>query len=553
MFRSILLFSLFFQLHTINSLSQVYTSQENYDITFYHIDIKVSDTSTYISATATITAKILYTQDSLIFNLGNQLVVSKVKINGLLASFSQNDEKLIIYSDCIKAGETVSVVIYYAGDGNDEQYFGAIFNSNFPPYGNFTYSLTEPYSTKCWYPCKEVLSDKADSVFVSITVANGLKAGSNGLLKDIVQIDKDHVQYNWETKYPTAYYLISFAVGNYLDYTSYTTLQNTNAQLPIINYLYNSESYFEKQKPNIDTTAYLIKLFSKLFLPYPFQNEKYGHCIAPMVGGMENQTMTTLSNFGFELVAHELAHQWFGNMTTCASWSDIWLNEGFASYSEYLAYEYSGYITEAQDWMENAQYAASNSMDLSIYVPESELKEHSRIFNYSTTYKKGAVIIHMLRYELQNDSLFFLVLKEYLLQHAYGVASATDFISVLQRVSNRSFNNFFDQWYYGAGYPVFDVEWYQKSDTLYIMNHQTTSVPEKTPFFELKMQYQLISPEGDTLVESRITSETDLVKIRTDKQISEIKLDPGNFILKKVNTIRRIESMDTSIQTTIRY
>ena len=541
-FRLIVI-SVFWHLGSTGLIAQSAVSQENYDVKHYFISVDVSDTTTFISASASIAVELLAHSDSLYLDFGDQLVISALQVNGNSADYIHGSDKLIIlYS--FNPGTLTELFIEYSGDGDAVSAYGAVFNRSLPPFGNFTYTLTEPYSTKHWYPCKEVLSDKADSVFVYVTVDSNLKAGSNGLLTEVRDLGNGKHQYKWESRYPAAFYLVSFAVGNYYDYTIYSEGNNS---FPIINYLYNSPEYIEAEKQNIDTTIHLLNLFSELYGEYPFSEEKYGHCIVPLGGGMEHQTMSTMGNFGFNLVAHELAHQWFGNYVTCSSWNHIWINEGFASYSEYLAHEFSGDPEGANSWIQYAQQAAINTSRGSVYVPEDELGDASRIFHFSTTYKKGAAIIHMLRYEIGDDEKFFNILSSFLSRFQFSVASAGDLQRAVEDETGRSFDYFFEQWYYGEGHPEFTVDWYQNNDTLVIISNQSASVPEKTAFFNMKTPFKLNFPSGDSTLNLLQDSPHSIHKIFIKEPVINISLDPQNILLKQVNSINRVDSLSGMI------
>ncbi len=516
--------------------SQGYCSADNFDVKFYSLDLTLSDTSSYLKGSAAIGIEILSLSDSVCFDLGSQLKVERVMHNGKESIFVHANDLLEVRGG-FQPGKLDTIIVFYHGDGNDKEEFGALFNYNYASFGGFTFSLTEPYSAKYWFPCKQKLADKADSVFINISVPKHLKVGSNGLLMDVKEIDSVFHQFQWKSLYPTAYFLVSVAVGNYTDYSFKVELPYTENSLPVVNYIYNDSVYLRNNKPDIDTTAHLIRLFSELFGPYPFINEKYGHCLAPMGGGMEHQTMTTLSNFGFELVAHELAHQWFGNMVSCSQWNHIWIHEGFASYGEYLALEFSGYPDEAAQWLEDAMERSRQAQSGSVHVPEMEVHDASRIFNHQLSYKKGAVLVHMLRKELNNDTLFFDLLKVFLQTYAYKVASADDFKNLAEKMTGRSFDTFFQQWYYGSGYPFIEAEWQQCDEILKLRVQQTPSKGSGSEFFQFTLPCRISSEYGDTLVYLPVNAVQSEFEIDLKHTVQEIMLDPDHHFLIELGRI----------------
>ncbi len=236
-------------------------------------------------------------------------------------------------------------------------------------------------------------------------------AGSQGLLTNVSVLDNNQLRYEWKSNYPIAYYLISFAVSDYQEYNIYAKPEGLeNDSILVQNFIYNHPNYLNSYKTNIDATAPMIELFSDLYAMYPFKDEKYGHCITQLGGGMEHQTMSTMGGFSFGLVAHELGHMWFGDNVTCATWSDIWVNEGFATYTDYLANEKLISWNAGQNFMISTQNNVMSQSGGSVYVPPSEATPDNiwRIFSGRLSYDKGAAIIHVLRHELNDDDLFFL-------------------------------------------------------------------------------------------------------------------------------------------------
>lgn len=508
--------------------------QHMYDIKFYFIDLEINNSNTYIKGkTSIIVESEVMALDTLVFELDSAMHVDSVFVNNHPCEFlSENNLLKIIIPYPLNVTNQLKSEIYYNGFGGTEGFYSGIITKTDYYYNkSVSYSMSEPFQSMMWFPCKQDLNDKADSAWIFLTVDKNLKAGANGLLKKVV-VNDSTVRYEWKTKYPTAYYLLSFSVSDYYDYSFYVDLPGIKNPLPVHNYVYNDPFILEKEKESIDKTGDLLLLYSELLGNYPFNEEKYGHCMAPMGGGMEHQTMTTLSTFKFELLAHELAHQWFGNYVTCKTWSDIWINEGFASYLEYLAIEKLKSPEEARNWMIKAQSGAKNHAEGSVFIPSDQLNNINRIFNGDLSYKKGAAIIHMLRYEINDDNLFFQILKEFLDEFAFKTADGKDFLNTLNRLTKNDFSWFFDQWYYGKGYPIFFTSWEQKDDRLIISTKQETS-SDDTPFFKTHMDFNIIFHDGDSqTLRTLIDTDNHKFDIKISRPVLKIIPDPDNHILK---------------------
>ncbi|MCK4749075.1 MAG: T9SS type A sorting domain-containing protein, partial [Bacteroidales bacterium] len=267
------------------------------------------------------------------------------------------------------------------------------------------------------------------------------------------------------------------------------------------------------------------------FGPYPFREEKYGHYLWPWGGGMEHQTMTGMGNFEFYLVAHELGHSWFGNYVTCATWQDIWINEGFATYAGYLATENLG--PEYADGERTYRFErALREPDGSVYIPAHESDDPSRIFNGNPSYNKGMALIHMIRFELQNDDIFFQTLRNFIGLYADSVATGLDFKAVLEETSGMDFTDFFDQWYFGAGYPIYEVTVDQLDQDLSLHSVQTTS-SEMTTLFKMSMEYRIYHEAGDTLVRVFHNENQETYLITIPYAVDSVVIDPGDQVLNK--------------------
>ncbi|MBN1158430.1 MAG: M1 family metallopeptidase [Bacteroidales bacterium] len=508
------------------------TETDNFDVKFYFIDLEVNDSSTYISGSGTVHLQVRTPGTrQIILDMGNNLHADSVLLNGQWADYVHQNDRLFINAPFWLSDETdLSVQVFYSGSVSSKSSFAGMYNAIDRRWNKrVTWTISEPFSACVWFPCKQDLTDKADSVYVFITTDKDLKAGSNGLLTAKRLLPGEKIRHEWKSRYPVAYYLISFAVSEYRDYSFYAGFGQEGDSLLIQNYIYDHDLYLESSRSQIDITADLIRLFSGLFGPYPFRDEKYGHCIVPSGGGMEHQTMTTLEDFSFTLVAHELAHQWFGNHVTCAAWQDIWINEGFASYAEYLGYEHLVSQKDADRWMGNAHMIVKFRDDGSVYVPENDARSESRIFDYRLSYKKGAAIVHMIRHEINDDELFFEILRDFLSKYGNGVATAMDFKNLLEQKTCMDFADFFNQWYFGEGYPVVSLHWQHHNDTLTISAMQKTT--SATPLFRIPIDFRITTIDQDTIITLRQNENNVSWAIQLPGTVTALEADPEKWLL----------------------
>lgn len=505
-----------------------------YDITFYKLDLHLERNSVYIAGHVTLAAKAKEKPVPVFaFELHPNFEIDSVVVNGwreqnIVREFS---DVAVLLSNPIAPAQGISVTIYYDGFAPDaaSAAIGNGFDTETEPEWNnaVTWSLSEPYAAYEWWPTKQVLTDKADSVHVFVTTSAENKVGSNGVLTQVVDLPGNLKRYEWKSSYPIAYYLVSVAVSNYEEYLLYAHPEGASTPVPILNYVYNGGA-LERYREELNQTADLLELFSELFTLYPFWREKYGHSMAPIGGGMEHQTMTTQSTFFYTLTAHELAHQWFGDLVTCGSWQDIWLNEGFASYAEYLALQPFN-ETLAQEWMRDAHLLALQRPFGSVRVIDT--LNVNRLFDYRLTYKKAASVVHMLRFEVNNDELFFKALRNYLQLFAGGTAQTADLKEVFEETTGKDLDYFFDQWYRGEGYPLFSVEWNQEENRLLILNRQTTS--GTTPFFATDLQYLIRTTTGTTTIRARHDEPLEELLVQVDGLVTGVEVDPLNWVLNQ--------------------
>jgi hypothetical protein len=308
----------------------------------------------------------------------------------------------------------------------------------------------------------------------------------------------------------------------------------------IQNFIYDNainNTAWNTQKTALNKIVATIELESKLYGMYPFYKEKYGHCMAPFGGGMEHQTMTSLGFFDFEIDAHELGHQWWGDNVTCASWKDIFMNEGWASYTEYLCDQYLPSIsgTTAASKMTTVHNNVMSQLGGSSYFTNADTMNASVIFDGRLTYDKGSAILHSLRYEINNDSVFFPAIRAF--QNAYknGVASVIEFRDFMGTFSGQNFTQFFNQWYYGQGYPTFDVKYAQSGNVFYLKSTQTQSMPSATPLFITHVDYRVSrTAMPDTVLRLMHGQTIENYTVALTGTVTSVFVDPANWILNKV-------------------
>jgi aminopeptidase N len=519
---------------------EFYSDSSLYDVTFYKIDLSLSKSSIYIKGNTTIIAKSKqnYLQNFYI-ELSDSLSIDSLKFNNINSSFEHTNGWIKVHLlNPVLNNNSFSVQVFYHGNGSGRGFGGIIHDSIYN--SNILSVLAEPYNSLVFFPCKQNLPDKADSVFLYITVPKGEVVATNGLLKKTVELPSNKIQFQWETRYPIAYYLIAFAISDYKQYTYKFFDEIYGDSVLFQNFIYNDQSFYTESKQSIDETVDIIKLYEKLTgVAFPFRKEKYGHATIPFGGGMENQTITMLSRFDFVLVAHELGHSWFGDMVTCADWQNIWVNEGFATYMSYLAMENLKPELKSK-WLKDTKKEALEEPDEEIFVPESQKWDDYRVFNSSLTYSKGGMLLHMLRKKLNNDKVFFEIFKTYLNKYAYKNATADDFRKVAEEISGKDLKTFFNQWFYGKGFPIAKVKWMSNSKGLTINTSSIGSSPSN-PIFDCDIELLLQLKSGkDSLIKINLKDTSQTFVFKQMPLIDSVIADPYNALVAQISVSRFI-------------
>ncbi|SHF38680.1 M1 family aminopeptidase [Chryseobacterium vrystaatense] len=466
----------------------------NYDLQYQRMDIALDPAVYNISGSVTSHFKPNQMMSSIYFDLTDDLTVSQVKYHGADLTFQQlpTKEVKIDFPASLPANTLDSLTINYSGAPATT--YNAFFNGNQGTQQTPVLStLSEPYGAQDWFPTKQSLNDKIERFDFKITTPSQYNVAANGKLMSETTLPGGKKLTFWRTAYPTAAYLIALSI------TNFTKLNSTigNPPFPFVNYVFPSTNSNAAKMANIEWTKQIMTIFEEYLGPYPFRNEKYGHMEFQWGGGMEHQTMSSMGTWGRDIIAHELAHQWFGDKVTCKTWNDIWLNEGFATFGEHLANE-KLLMTNAQfmNYLVGEKSTITSNPGGSTYVSDAELSNSNRIFSSRLSYAKGGYIVRMIKWIL-GDAAFYQAVKDYHARPnlAYGYASTADFKASFLQSSGKDLTEFFNDWLYGQGYPTYNIKWRQTGNQIFFKAGQTQS-NASVSFFEMPLPIKVNGTAG---------------------------------------------------------
>jgi aminopeptidase N len=514
-----------------------YISENQYkiDVLSYDMNLELYPEKKLLEGDVLITGLILdKTLSSLDFNLYDNMQIESLSLNDIEAQYENKDSKLSIpLSNSLQGtpfGEldTFRVKLKYKGTpvrmGLGSFIFGKINEQS------VVYNLSEPTFASTWFPCNDIPTDKA-LLDIKITNDSSQTSVSNGVLVD-EKITGSRKTCHWKTYYPISTYLISVYSSKYLKFKDEYISPLTSEKMPIEYYVFPED--LEEAKIDFKDHPKMISFFSKTFGEYPFIKEKYGVAeFLWQLGAMEHQTITGIGSnfvsgrrFFEDIYVHELAHHWWGNAVGPISWNDIWLNEGFATYSEALYAEYK------------AGANALQSVMLSKFQENftGKLSEPGNNLFSTTVYDKGGWVLHMLRWEV-GDSLFFKILRSYYENYKYKNASTKDFQTVCETLSGKNLNQFFNQWIYeGEGQIDLVYDWTsEKEDDNYSLTIELKQTQDAYNVYHFPLEVEIMYKNGEEefktfYVDERL-KQIDF-KIKTDP--SNITLDPNNWLLANI-------------------
>jgi len=514
----------------------------SFDVLDYNLDLDlyncfISPYPKSFIGSVIVTFKIDSTLNSILLNAVNtSLTIDSVRSSGI--SFTHTNNILTINLDrAYTVGETTQVKIYYRHNNVSDS---AFYVSN-----GMVFTDCEPEGARKWFPCWDRPLDKATVELRAKTPAT-VKLGSNGRLADSTK-NVDTIYYRWVSRDPVATYLvvISAKVNYGLDIVNWVNPSNPNDTLPIRFYYNAGENITAAKQRIIPLTTY----FSQTFGEHPFEKNGFATLNDQFPwGGMENQTLTSLCTncWGEYLMAHEYAHQWFGDMITCATWADIFLNEGFATFSEALWSESkTGYAAYEQDINNEANSYLSSNPGWAISNPNWAVTtpNTNTLFNYAITYAKGACVLHLLRYVL-SDSLFFLGFKAYATDPSlkYKNAVISDFKNVMASSSGQNLDWFFDQWIFQPNHPVYQNGYYfSQNGSFWEVGFQAKQTQTNTVFFKMPIEIKITFTSGsDTLIRVMNDVNNEMFYFTFTRQPSTVQFDPNNQIVLKTATLQQI-------------
>ncbi len=492
---------------------QYKTDVVHYDLS---LDLYPEKKLLYGNAQLTCTFNDLHSK-KLDLNLYDNMKISELLINGKEAPFVHEGTRLSVFLP-ENITDTFSVNINYEGTpqriGLAAFVFGEINERS------AVYNLSEPTYASTWFPCNDLPDDKA---YADIKIINDTSytSVSNGVLLE-EKVSEGRKTAHWKTYYPISTYLISIYSSVYINYTDYYYSEITNDTLPIEYYVF--PEHLENAKIDFQEHPKMIKFFSETFGEYPFMKEKYGVAeFLWQLGAMEHQTITGIGSnfvsgrrFFTDVYVHELAHHWWGDAVGPKSWKDIWLNEGFSTYSEALYDEYKA----GDDALLATMLSKYNDNFYgTLYDPGDDLFSQ-------TIYDKGAWVLHMLRWEV-GDSTFFRILREYFERYKYKNASTEDFKSVCEEISGKNLTQFFEQWVFEGDDQIdADIEWSIESQKLntYTIKLNIKQYQDRYKVFHFPLEIQFVDKN------ERFTNALFYINEREEEMYYDLKFEPVKIV-----------------------
>jgi aminopeptidase N len=481
------------------------------------------------------------TLNSVQFNaVYNSLAIDSVRLsNGTVLNFTHSNTTnllTITLDRTYSPNEVATIKIYYRHNNVSDGYFNSTTSG-------FVYTVCEPEGARNWFPCWDKPSDKA-LTDIMVKVPSNVLLGSNGRLADSIK-SADTIWYHWVSRDPISTYLVVLTgkTGYNVDIQYWHKISNPNDSIPIRLYYSTGENIGPTKTAIGDMTTY----YSQVFGEHPFEKDGFAS-VSGFGGGMEHQTLTTISpswSSVNSLISHEYGHQWFGDMITCGTWADIWLNEGFATYCEALYFEHiSGYAAYKTNINGDASSYMSGNPGWPIYNPSWAITTppNGTLFNGPITYYKGSCVLHMLRYTL-GDSLFFAALKGYATDTTnfrLKCAVTDDFTAKMSSIAGQDLTWFIDEWVKQPNHPAYQNV-YGISNLgagNWRVNFTAKQTLSNTVFHKMPIVLKISFTTGsDTLIRVMNDVNNQVFTFNFNRQPTVLVFDPNNDIVIKTASL----------------
>jgi aminopeptidase N len=512
------------------------------DVEHLVLDLDVDPASDRIAGTATLTAKVIAPATRHVTLDAVELAIERVTANGKQVTFHHDGKRLRVDLGAARApGDELVLAIRYGGRPRRGIYFIKP-DPGYPDKPVQVWTQGQDEDSRFWFPCFDSPHEKATTELIA-TIPASLYALSNGRLVEDRTADGKRVMH-WRLDVPHSCYLVTLAVGDFAE-----TLDRWRDIE--VSYLVQRGREVDCQRTLARTPA-MLELFSRQFgVVYPYPRYAQVFVADFIFGGMENTSATTLTDTVLlderaaldqdvdSLVAHELAHQWFGDLVTCRDWGEGWLNEGFATYSEYLWREHhegrDAADLELDEWAD--AYFGEDAGRYRRTVATKLYDEPIDIFDHHL-YEKGGRVLHMLRGVL-GDEPFFGALAHYVKKHRHGVVETRDLARAVEEATGRVLDWFFSQWVIdGAGHPELEVAtaWDPDTGVASVTVTQAQKVEGKTPLFRIPTRLRFRVGKADHDVEVDIVEKQHAFHVPLAEAPSQIIFDPGRTVLAKCKT-----------------
>ena len=489
--------------------------------TYYRLELSVDPAARTITGSVSVVVRATRpAPPSLDLQLAQELTLDSVVVEGTrVAATHEAGVVGVALPPAVRAGASLGLTVFYHGHPGAGLVFAEADSE--PAIASFGM----PYSARTWWPCLDAPAAKADSVDLLVTAPRPLVVASNGAFRGRSNAGGGATTWHWAVRYPIYPDVVSVAIARYATFTLWYHPAPGDS-MPMRFYVYPRDS--ARASVDFSVLPAIMASHEALFGPYPFRREKYGVAEFPVRSFREHQTLPSLGaalitgDHRFEwILAHELAHQWFGNMVSVATWSDVWLNEGFATYASALWFERSRGDSAYRGFLARLD---RGDLDGPLYLPDS--LDRNAMFT-PVMFGRGAWVLHMLRH-VMGDSVFFRALRAYLRTYAYRNASTRDFIRECEVAAGRDFGWFFSEWVYRGGLPVYEMAWAPaRGASVSVTIRQTQA---GAPFV-MPLDLAVRSAAGDTTITVRDSLAVQTFELRGRGAPTGVALDPLHWVL----------------------